>query len=182
MTEEKRDNAWRPILASLANDSSRHLFAQLVVGGAEAGSAYLSTLSPSRAAHVRSSLLESRMAREDHQGWLVADTAIFAEVLKEASAAPAPKGIERFLTPEGQIRTYPANLEERGRLLRLVAERALSAGEVLTEAELNARLLAFSPDVAVLRRYLVDYGELERTRNGSEYALPATPSAPDHGE
>ncbi len=176
MTEGKSTNAWRPILAALANDSARQLFAQLVVGGAEAGCEYLSALSPSRAAHVRSSLLGAGLARQDDHGALEANPAVFARVLEQTSAAPAPKGVERFLTAEGQIRTYPANLEERGRLLHLIATRAVSNGEVLTEAEINERLLVFSPDVAVLRRYLVDYGELERTRSGSQYAL--RPSKP----
>lgn len=37
---------------------------------------------------------------------------------------------------------------------------------------MNERLAPFAPggDVAVLRRYLVDHGLLERTPSGSEYA------------
>ena len=179
MTEELSARAWRPILAALANDSARQLFSRLVVGGTEAGAVYLSTLSPSRAAHVRSILLAAGMARTDEDGRLEADTAVFARVLTRTSTTSAPKGVERFLTADGRIRTYPANLEERGRLLRLIAERAVSADEVLTEAEMNERLSAFSLDVAVLRRYLVDYGELERTRNGSEYARARSAPTPD---
>ena len=35
-------------------------------------------------------------------------------------------------------------------------------GEAYTEAEVNARLAAFHPDVAALRRYLVDEGFMNR--------------------
>lgn len=42
--------------------------------------------------------------------------------------------------------------------------------DVLTEAELNERLVPFDEDVAALRRYLVDEGLLMRTRSGSSYS------------
>jgi hypothetical protein len=53
----------------------------------------------------------------------------------------------------------------------MIAQRVLSEGEVLTEKELNGRLRAFTEDVPLLRRHLVDAELVERTRSGSEYAL-----------
>lgn len=89
-------------------------------------------------------------------------------------AAPRPRavGLARFIDGSGRIDRYPVRDAERRELLEWVADRALPVGEVWTEREVNQRLAPFAPggDVAVLRRYLVDYELLERTRSGSEYA------------
>jgi hypothetical protein len=95
---------------------------------------------------------------------------VFAEVLAAAPVPPQPTGPERFLR-DGRIDRYPAAQGERAELLALVASRAFRPREVLGEAEVNERLASFCDDVAVLRRYLVDFGLLVRTRSGSEYAL-----------
>ncbi|MFK4789868.1 DUF2087 domain-containing protein [Microbacterium sp. ZW T5_56] len=167
-------NAWRPILAAMANDAARELFAHVVLHGHTGAVEFLESLSPSRANHVRSALLSAGMVREDSDGQMHVEPAAFTRALRAAATPPARTGIERFLTADGAIATYPANLTERGELLALVARTCMREDEVLSEAELNERLERFSPDVAVLRRYLVDYGELERTRSGSEYARVAT--------
>lgn len=166
-------NAWRPILAALSNDAARELFAHLVLHGHPGAAEYLDSLSPSRANHVRSALLSAGMMRVDGDGQLHAEPAAFTNALRAAAAPPARKGVERFLTADGAITAYPSNLTERGELLALIARTCMGEEEVLSEAELNERLERFSPDVAVLRRYLVDHGELERTRSGSEYARVA---------
>ena len=90
-------------------------------------------------------------------------------------AAPRAKrprtGPERFVDEDGRIDRWPVQSEDRIELLRWVADRALLPGEVLSERQINERLSAFTGDVALLRRHLVDHGLLERTRSGSEYAL-----------
>lgn len=84
-----------------------------------------------------------------------------------------PIVLSRFLTKDGEIRQYPKNLDKRRQLLEWVASQALEPGEVLSEVALNNRLRPFSADFAVLRRYLVDFGLVERTLSGTEYALVA---------
>ncbi|HEX5859439.1 MAG TPA: GNAT family N-acetyltransferase [Microbacterium sp.] len=89
-----------------------------------------------------------------------------------APRAKRPRtGPERFVTEDGRIDRWPVQAEDRLELLKWVADRALVPGQVLSEREINARLSAFTGDVALLRRLLVDHGVLERTRSGSEYAL-----------
>lgn len=51
-------------------------------------------------------------------------------------------------------------------------------GETLAEHDVNGRLLPYSEDVAVLRRYLVDASLLERRVDGSQYALVERGPAP----
>ena len=41
------------------------------------------------------------------------------------------------------------------------------------ERQVNERLLNYADDVVLLRRYLVDFGLLERTASGSSYRRPA---------
>lgn len=86
-------------------------------------------------------------------------------------ARAAADDIARFLDGDGRIDRYPLRSSDRRTLLSWVAARALPHGVVLDEAEVNARLEPYAPagDVAVLRRYLVDHGFVERTRSGSEY-------------
>lgn len=162
------DNDWRALVAALANDRVREVYAAVVLGRPldEA----LDGLSPSRRRHVLATLVGSGLMVETAEG-LRPDPTVFARALAAAPRAPRPQGIERFLTPDGRIRSYPANPGERAELLGLVAARTLAPGDVVSEAEFNERISFFTTDAAVLRRYLVDHGFVERTRSGSAYAL-----------
>ncbi len=138
----------------------------------------LADLSPSRRTHILESLLGAGLLVRDGDG-VRADGDVFRRVLASAPRVERARGIERYLDAAGRIASYPANTTERGELLTLIAGRALTPEEVVTEPQLNERLEPFSSDVAVLRRHLVDHGLLERTRSGSEYALAAaTPADP----
>lgn len=81
------------------------------------------------------------------------------------------EAVRRFLVRgEDTIDRYPRRQEDRRLLLRWIAERSFPPGEAdLTESEVNGRLSRYSTDVAVLRRYLVDDGMLERTPDGTAY-------------
>lgn len=159
---------WRPIIAALANDDARRVFALASLG--EPIQPALDALSPSRAKHVVAALTKSGLLVETSDGF-VADASAFTRALANGHREAKPQGIERYFSADGSIDRYPANKAERGELLALIASRVLTPGEVVTEVELNERLLPYSTDTAVLRRYLVDYNLVERTRSGSEYAL-----------
>ncbi len=154
---------WRGVLAALLNPDLRTVLAEAMTGPEP-------TESRRRRAIAR--LVELGVVRQDESGALVFDDAAVRGILSEDPPAK-PSGPERFLDAEGRIDRYPAQHTERAELLRWVVERALRPGEVLSEAETNARLEPFTADVAVLRRYLVDAGLLERTPSGSEYARTA---------
>lgn len=154
---------WRPIIAALANPDMRRVIGLLIVGDDVEG--FLARRSPSRRRHTVAALRRAGIVDED----LTLREDVFERVLRREPARRAT-GIDRFLR-DGRIAQYPANPSERERLLRWVAARALRPGEVIDEREINARLAAFSDDTAVLRRYLVDLGLVERRRDGTEYAL-----------
>ncbi|HET8599238.1 MAG TPA: DUF2087 domain-containing protein [Segeticoccus sp.] len=69
--------------------------------------------------------------------------------------------LRTFLAEDGSIPTMPSKLTKRLLVLDHVAQ-AFAPGERCAETEVNSRLRAFHPDVAMLRRYLVDEGFLAR--------------------
>ncbi|AYG04925.1 DUF2087 domain-containing protein [Gryllotalpicola protaetiae] len=155
---------WRRVIAALANPDLRLTWARLVLGAGEADAT--AGLSPARRRKVLDGLRGAGLVDES----FAPRATVFAEALAAAPVPVQPKGPERFLR-DGRITQYPASQSERAELLALVASRAFGSSEVLDEREVNERLARFHDDVAVLRRYLVDFGLLVRTRSGSSYAL-----------
>lgn len=155
---------WRAVVAALANPDMRLTWVRLVAGASETDAT--AGLSPARMRKVLAGLRGAGLIDEAS----VPRASVFTEVLAASPVPPRPSGPERYLR-DGRIDRYPAAQGERAELLALVASRAFRSGEVLTEAEVNERLATFHDDVAVLRRYLVDFGLLVRTRSGSSYSL-----------
>ncbi|WP_029144654.1 DUF2087 domain-containing protein [Microbacterium luticocti] len=158
---------WRRVVALLANEHTARILARLILG--EDVRDRLQRYSPSRRAHIENALVGSGVAHRDQTGALTLDADVFRRLLAE-DAPTRLVGVERFMR-DGRIESYPASPAERGELLRWVAARVLTAGEVVHEREMNERLGRFTADVAALRRYLVDAELVERRRDGTEYAL-----------
>ncbi|RZT62349.1 hypothetical protein EV140_0871 [Microcella alkaliphila] len=156
-------SAWRPLLAALARPHSREAAARLMLG------ATLDEAVAPVPATKRERVVETLHAA----GLVDPSTGRFDESLAPrilaANRVAAREGVDRFLV-DGRIAQYPANPDARRELLTEVARRAIRPDEVLDEPAINERLAAFSDDVAVLRRYLVNHELLERRADGSEYA------------
>ena len=69
--------------------------------------------------------------------------------------------LRSFLAPDGSLTAIPTKLRKRLVVLDLVAQ-CFEPGLTFAETEVNALLRAFHPDVAALRRYLVEEGFLDR--------------------
>jgi hypothetical protein len=69
--------------------------------------------------------------------------------------------VRAFVRPDGSFTSLPSKHGKRLVLLDLAAA-AFEIGVRYTEADVNDRLRRFHPDVAALRRYLVDGGFLDR--------------------
>lgn len=69
--------------------------------------------------------------------------------------------LRSFLDAEGRLVTVPAKRGKRLVVLDHLAQR-FEPGERYSETEVNALLREVHPDVAALRRYLVDEGFLSR--------------------
>jgi DNA-binding transcriptional ArsR family regulator len=81
-----------------------------------------------------------------------------------ARVAPAPEELRtlRAYLVDGRLTTIPAQGRKRQVVLRFLLERLFPDDRVLPEKEVNQRLAVFHPDVASLRRYLVDDGYVDR--------------------
>ncbi|PZU46223.1 MAG: hypothetical protein DI566_08750 [Microbacterium sp.] len=156
---------WRAVIAALRDDAVRAVLAETVG---------LDSISAKRRSRAVARLSELGILHAGDDGDPVFDDSVLTALL---SSPPRPAGNERFLDREGRIDRYPANARDRAELLAWVAARAFEPDDVLTEPEVNERLLPYAPggDVAVLRRYLVDHGLLLRTRSGSSYAPAPAP-------
>jgi len=68
----------------------------------------------------------------------------------------------RSYLEDGRLSTIPARGVKRAVILRFLRERVFTEDRPYPEKEVNARLALFHPDVASLRRYLVDEGLVTR--------------------
>ena len=69
--------------------------------------------------------------------------------------------LRSFLDADGRLRSIPAKHAKRLVVLDHLAQR-FEPGQRYAEAEVNQRLRQAHPDVAALRRYLVEEGFLDR--------------------
>ncbi|GFN29937.1 DUF2087 domain-containing protein [Paenibacillus xylaniclasticus] len=79
--------------------------------------------------------------------------------------------IARYLPngPDGPIESFPVKQKRKLALIRHMAGY-FERNRRYSEAEVNERLKRFSEDdYVILRRYLIDYGFLDRKDDGSEY-------------
>ncbi|OFE15722.1 transcriptional regulator [Humibacillus sp. DSM 29435] len=69
--------------------------------------------------------------------------------------------LRAFVAPDGSLKSIPTKIRKRLVVLDLLSQE-FELGERYPETEVNNRLRAFHPDVAALRRYLVEEGFLDR--------------------
>lgn len=161
---------WRRVMAALANEDARHAYAQIVLGTELAHVA--ADLGARRRERAIAVLLESGLIQPTADDEVEASETIFRDLLTQHPKRQSQTGVARFMRL-GRIERYPANLAQRRELLAWIASDAIRPGEDLTERQVNERLLSYTDDVVLLRRYLIDFGMLERTPSGSSYSRPA---------
>lgn len=169
MTGEPRLSGphWRRVVAALANNDARTMYAQIVLGAHLPDVA--ADLNDQRRNRAIAALLESGLVDRNAANELEAPEAIFRDLLTQQPRRQAQTGLDRFMRL-GKIERYPANMTERRNLLAWIVSEAIEPGEHLTEKQVNERLLSYSDDVVMLRRYMIDFGLLERTPSGSSYS------------
>lgn len=70
--------------------------------------------------------------------------------------------------PEGQLTEFPSKEKRKIVVLRHLMKR-FTAGQRYTEKEINEILRSAFDDYVTLRRYLIEYGFMDRTPDGSQY-------------
>lgn len=76
--------------------------------------------------------------------------------------------IRKLAAPDGSLKRLPGQLKQWMAVLRYVLP-AFETGVNYTEKQVNSLLMRYHHDTAVLRRFLVDTGMLNRERDGSRY-------------
>ena len=171
MSRETRQSGphWRRVMAALANRDARTAYAQIVLGAGPTG------VSPAPGGQRRdraiAALLDAGLVERTAGNELEASESIFRDLLTQQPKRQAETGVARFMRL-GRIDRYPANRAERRELLAWIAGETFEPGEELTERKVNERLLSYTDDVVLLRRYMIDFGVLERTPSGSSYFRP----------
>jgi DNA-binding MarR family transcriptional regulator len=85
-----------------------------------------------------------------------------AETLARLDLGPEEAKTLRSYLVDGRLTTIPAQHRKRDVVLRFLLERVFTEDRDYPEKEVNQRLALFHPDVAALRRYLVDEGYASR--------------------
>jgi hypothetical protein len=158
---------WRRVVATLANSDARTAYAEIVLGAKLPH--VLAGVKDQRRNRAIAALLESGLVEQNAAEELVAPESIFRDLLTQLPRRQPQSGVDRFMRL-GRIERYPANMAERRELLAWIVNQAIEPGEKLTEKQVNERLLNFTDDVVLLRRYAVDFGLLQRTASGSSYS------------
>lgn len=81
---------------------------------------------------------------------------------------------------DDRLVSIPARHKKRLVVIRYLVDRCFPEDRAYPEAEVNQRLALFHPDVAALRRYMVEEGLLTRTAGEYRRAAPAV-SGPGGG-
>jgi hypothetical protein len=156
-------------MAALANRDARIAYAQIVLGVTHDDVS--SGLAGQRRDGAVAALLDAGLVEQTLGKELEASESIFRDLLTQQPKRQAKTGVARFMRL-GRIDRYPANQAERRELLAWIAGETFEPGEELTERKVNERLLSYTDDVVLLRRYMIDFGVLERTPSGSSYFRP----------
>ncbi|PGS46772.1 DUF2087 domain-containing protein [Bacillus sp. AFS041924] len=82
------------------------------------------------------------------------------------------KGLKKYFPEgtDGPLKKFPLKEKQKLVVLREIVKR-LSPNKTYTEKEINEVLTAVYPDYVVLRRYLIEYGFIDRKSDGSSYWL-----------
>ncbi|WP_457966139.1 DUF2087 domain-containing protein [Arthrobacter sp. D1-29] len=158
---------WRRVVAALANREARTAYAQIVLGAKPPDA--LAEMREQRCTRAIEVLLTAGLVERTGTGELQASATIFQDLLTQQPKRVPQTGVDRFMRL-GRIERYPANMAQRRELLAWIAGDAIRPGEELTEQQVNERLLSYTDDVVLLRRYLIDFGLLTRTPSGSSYS------------
>jgi len=90
------------------------------------------------------------------------------------------KVVRAFLR-DGRLVSIPAKPSKRDLLLPVILDRCFPEDRGYEEKEVNMRLALLHPDVAALRRYLVDGGLMTREAGLYRRAVPPASASTDGG-
>lgn len=106
--------------------------------------------------------LQKEEVMEPHKGATMVDDRY------HATEGERQKVLATYLTAEGALISFPAKEKRKLVVLREISEY-FKEGRKYTEKDVNQILSRVFEDYVLLRRYLIEYGFLDRTKDGSVY-------------
>lgn len=88
----------------------------------------------------------------------------------KATVAEQKEVLETYFRKDGTLVSFPSKEKKKILILRELA-KLFKKGRVYNEKEVSEILGGVFDDFAVLRRYLIEYGFMERAKDGSAYRL-----------
>lgn len=158
------------LLAALADERRLQVFAALVLGAAGvAGVAERTGLAARDVERALERLKDAGLVADDLTVRVDAFRAAARDVgtmrplvtPEDRGATPEQAQVLRNFWDDGRITALPMNAQKRTVVLDFLSA-LFEPGEIYPEARVNALLAAFHPDVATMRRFLVDEQFLER--------------------
>lgn len=116
-------------------------------------------------------LLEAKMQSETNDKFIeIPRSARMVDERFAITAAESEEIIKRYFPqgPDGPISEFPAKEKRKVIIIKQLAKR-FELGRKYSEKEVNAVLEATFHDYVTLRRYLIEYGFLDRLPDGSSY-------------
>jgi len=92
---------------------------------------------------------------------------------------PEERRVVRGFFRDDRLTTIPSRLAKRLILLRYLRDRCFTEDREYPEKEINQRLALFHPDVATLRRDMIDHGLM--ARDSGVYRRAPAGTAPSDG-
>lgn len=164
------------IVRSLADGDRFRVVAALLLGAGQVDEIVAATGLDHRAVAVAVSRLVSVgvVERDDH-GLRVAEELIRTAARASLSRPDPPPdhplvdaSVMRAFVVDGRLTAIPSSQRKLLQVLDMLAQE-FELGRRYTEREVNDRLGRWHPDVATLRRHLVDFGFLDRQGGGGAY-------------
>ncbi|MCW4466031.1 DUF2087 domain-containing protein [Glutamicibacter sp. MNS18] len=157
--------SWIEVFAGLKNPGMRKVLGAILLGQAD-------RLASDRTTTKNLERWEkSGLLSRDGSGWALNEKMLNEVLRSQAKPATDREGVERFFTGL-RLDTLPAKPAERFEVLKYIRDAVIQPDDRLTETQLNERLRVIHPDVALVRRYMVDHGLVHRAGDGSVYTRP----------
>ena len=126
-----------------------------------------------REAKILVSLMEMLNSTESGETLIDFPTTLRADDLRRIITRDEEKKILRKYIRDEQLLRFPKKEKEKLVILKAVAEK-MESGKKYREAEVNTIISSLTDEYVTLRRYLVEYGFVDRTKECSYYWLTDT--------
>ncbi|ACV07873.1 DUF2087 domain-containing protein [Jonesia denitrificans] len=161
--------SWQRLLSALVDDAKRSLYARAVAAAQAGTPLVVADLSKTDRRHAKT-LADAGLIRITNEGALIDDPAQLKALLASGTSEK-PQGPERFFT-NGRLERTPSRLDDHRDVMKHLSTLVLNPGEQKSEKELMDELKKLASDPVGRRRELVEFGFVQRTRDGALYWLP----------